>query len=158
MFDGRQRSCYLRARYYDPATAQFLARDPLVGLTHQAYGYVGDDPLNGTDPSGMCGLFLPQWVCDTAGKVGGAAANGASTAAHAVASRVGTAAGAVGSQVVSWAGDVHEALPNCTVFDGRRASRSSGLAGHACRGASSAASVFKAARALRAATGTSGSR
>lgn len=37
---------YLRARYYDPATAQFLSRDPLVATTGSAYGYVDDDPLN----------------------------------------------------------------------------------------------------------------
>ena len=28
---------YLRARYYDPATAQFLTRDPLVAAAQQAY-------------------------------------------------------------------------------------------------------------------------
>jgi RHS repeat-associated protein len=44
---------YLRARYYDPATGQFLSRDPLVMLTQQAYGYAGGNPLNAIDPSGM---------------------------------------------------------------------------------------------------------
>jgi uncharacterized protein RhaS with RHS repeats len=44
---------YLRTRYYDPETAQFLSRDPLVDLTHQPYAYVGDNPLNGADPSGL---------------------------------------------------------------------------------------------------------
>jgi RHS repeat-associated protein len=28
---------YLRARYYDPATQQFLSRDPLIAATEQAY-------------------------------------------------------------------------------------------------------------------------
>jgi RHS repeat-associated protein len=28
---------YLRARYYDPASQQFLTRDPLVAATEQAY-------------------------------------------------------------------------------------------------------------------------
>jgi RHS repeat-associated protein len=46
---------YLRARYYDPATAQFLTRDPLEAQTRSPYGYVNDNPLNGTDPSGLCG-------------------------------------------------------------------------------------------------------
>jgi hypothetical protein len=46
---------YLMNRYYDPATAQFLSIDPLVGLTQSAYGYVGDNPLNGVDPSGLWG-------------------------------------------------------------------------------------------------------
>ena len=44
---------YLRARYYDPQTAQFLTRDPLEARTHSAYGYVGGDPLNAIDPTGL---------------------------------------------------------------------------------------------------------
>jgi RHS repeat-associated protein len=43
---------YLRARYYAPATQQFLRRDPLVAATEQAYAYAGGSPLNATDPSG----------------------------------------------------------------------------------------------------------
>ena len=51
---------YLRARYYDPTTAQFLTRDPLDALTRSAYGYVGDNPMNGADPTGLgCGIFDP---------------------------------------------------------------------------------------------------
>ncbi len=45
---------YLRARYYDPTTGQFLSRDPAVAVTGSAYGYVDGDPLNGSDPSGLC--------------------------------------------------------------------------------------------------------
>jgi RHS repeat-associated protein len=48
---------YLRARYYDPGTAQFLSRDPLVAETGQPYGYVSGNPLNATDPTGLCGLW-----------------------------------------------------------------------------------------------------
>ncbi|MHB8613374.1 MAG: RHS repeat-associated core domain-containing protein [Candidatus Dormibacteraceae bacterium] len=44
---------YLRARYYDPATAQFLSRDPITATTRQPYSYVADDPLNGIDPLGL---------------------------------------------------------------------------------------------------------
>jgi RHS repeat-associated protein len=44
---------YLRARYYDPATAQFLTRDPLEAMTGSPYGYVDGDPLDGSDPSGL---------------------------------------------------------------------------------------------------------
>jgi RHS repeat-associated protein len=43
---------YLRARYYDPATQQFLTVDPLLAATAQAYNYAGGNPLNATDPSG----------------------------------------------------------------------------------------------------------
>jgi YD repeat-containing protein len=44
---------YLRARYYDPGTAQFLNRDPLEPITGTPYAYAGSDPLNYTDPSGL---------------------------------------------------------------------------------------------------------
>jgi RHS repeat-associated protein len=47
---------YMRARAYDPATVQFLSVDPLVGFTLARYNYVEDNPLNGSDPSGLCGL------------------------------------------------------------------------------------------------------
>jgi RHS repeat-associated protein len=37
---------YLRAREYDPATAQFLSVDPAVPLTRAPYNYAGDNPVN----------------------------------------------------------------------------------------------------------------
>jgi RHS repeat-associated protein len=46
---------YLRARTYDPKTAQFLTTDPLSSQTHQPYAYAGDNPLSTGDPTGMCG-------------------------------------------------------------------------------------------------------
>ena len=46
---------YLVHRYYDPATAQFLSRDPLVAQTGTPYAYTANDPLNATDPSGLSG-------------------------------------------------------------------------------------------------------
>jgi RHS repeat-associated protein len=48
---------YLRARWYDPATGEFLTVDPLVANTQEPYSYGDDDPINGTDPTGLaCGL------------------------------------------------------------------------------------------------------
>ena len=44
---------YMRARWYDPTTAQFLTRDPLEAATRSAYGYVAGNPLNLTDPTGL---------------------------------------------------------------------------------------------------------
>jgi RHS repeat-associated protein len=42
----------LRARYYDPTTAQFLTHDPALAKTRSPYAYVAGNPLNATDPSG----------------------------------------------------------------------------------------------------------
>jgi RHS repeat-associated protein len=46
---------YLRARYYDPTTTQFLTRDPIAATTRSNYAYVNGNPTNATDPSGLCG-------------------------------------------------------------------------------------------------------
>ncbi len=48
---------YLRARWYDPATGRFLTRDPYPGLavlpaTQHSYVYVGNNPVNLSDPGG----------------------------------------------------------------------------------------------------------
>jgi len=45
---------YLRARYYDPTTGQFL--DPLVSASLERYAYVAGGPLNNTD---LTGLWCP---------------------------------------------------------------------------------------------------
>jgi RHS repeat-associated protein len=47
---------YLRARTYDPSTAQFLSVDPFVALTGEPYSYAEDNPINRYDPSGRCGV------------------------------------------------------------------------------------------------------
>jgi RHS repeat-associated protein len=56
-YDGQYTSndtglIYLRARTYDPATAQFLSVDPLLAGTWAPYNYSRDNPLNQRDPSG----------------------------------------------------------------------------------------------------------
>lgn len=68
---------YLRARYYDPATGQFISRDPLVAMTGSAYGYVDGNPLNGIDPLGL----TPLWQRATAALNGAVAALSGATAA-----------------------------------------------------------------------------
>jgi RHS repeat-associated protein len=45
---------YLRARTYDPSTGQFLSVDPSSEQTRSRYSFVSEDPVNGTDPSGLC--------------------------------------------------------------------------------------------------------
>jgi hypothetical protein len=44
---------YLRARYYDPTTAQFLTVDPAYGQTGARYSYANRDPIDAADPSGL---------------------------------------------------------------------------------------------------------
>jgi RHS repeat-associated protein len=70
---------YLRARWYDPATAQFVTRDPLQPITQQAYAYANDDPVNHIDPTGLSSTadWSTAWCLGT-----GASASGALGAGH----------------------------------------------------------------------------
>jgi RHS repeat-associated protein len=52
--DAESGLIYLVNRYYDPATGQFLSVDPLVDVTQASYAYAGDDPVNNSDPAGLC--------------------------------------------------------------------------------------------------------
>jgi RHS repeat-associated protein len=49
---------YLRARYYDPTTGQFLTRDPSVTTTLCPYGYVSGNPVNSRDVTGLAKQLL----------------------------------------------------------------------------------------------------
>ncbi|MFZ0664755.1 MAG: RHS repeat-associated core domain-containing protein [Acidimicrobiales bacterium] len=51
--DAESGLIYLRNRYYDPTTSQFITRDPMAALTGSPYTYSGDDPLNAGDPTGL---------------------------------------------------------------------------------------------------------
>jgi RHS repeat-associated protein len=60
---------YLRARSYDPMTAQFISVDPRAGETRARYNYASDNPLSYRDRSGQtCRVpvlvMLPSvWSC-----------------------------------------------------------------------------------------------
>jgi RHS repeat-associated protein len=51
--DNESGLIYLRARYYDPDTAQFISPDPLNAVTQDAYGYARGNPVSLTDPTGL---------------------------------------------------------------------------------------------------------
>jgi RHS repeat-associated protein len=68
---------YLRARYYDPGTAQFLSIDALVDLTQMPYGYTYGNPLQLVDPLGLAWWNPLDWdpdILDTVSAVAGGAA------------------------------------------------------------------------------------
>jgi RHS repeat-associated protein len=63
---------YLRARYYEPATGQFMTRDPLLAATRQAYVYAQHDPVNRVDRNGLYDYQYDQYI-GTVSDTGGAA-------------------------------------------------------------------------------------
>ncbi|KUG21933.1 hypothetical protein ASZ90_008299 [hydrocarbon metagenome] len=48
---------YMKARYYDPTVGRFISEDPIgfEGGTVNLLAYVGNNPVTGIDPSGLCG-------------------------------------------------------------------------------------------------------
>jgi RHS repeat-associated protein len=53
---------YLRARSYDPNTAQFLSIDPALEATGEPYTYTTDNPENAADLTGLCQGEPPSTV------------------------------------------------------------------------------------------------
>jgi RHS repeat-associated protein len=75
---------FLQARFYDPATAQFLTVDPAGGITGQPYGYADGDPLNYDDPSGDWATPVFGDACLDPEVTAGCAIAGAGAAAVAI--------------------------------------------------------------------------
>ena len=65
---------YLRARDYDPTTAQFLSIDPELQATGQPYAYCANDPLLRLDPSGDVWWNPGTWTSSTWDTIGQVAA------------------------------------------------------------------------------------
>jgi RHS repeat-associated protein len=60
---------FLRARYLEPAVGRFLSRDVWEGdpdqpMSYNAWLYVEDNPVNGTDPSGRRACEGPSDECE----------------------------------------------------------------------------------------------
>jgi RHS repeat-associated protein len=64
---------WLRARYYDPTTGQFLTVDPLAAATGARYAYAGGNPITGADPSGLDWYNPLTWTGDTYDVIAGVA-------------------------------------------------------------------------------------
>jgi len=64
---------YRRNRYYDPTTGRFTQEDPLgLGGGMNAYGFGNGDPVNFSDPFGLC-VPLPGCLLAAAAAGGGTA-------------------------------------------------------------------------------------
>lgn len=61
------------ARDYDPTTGRWTARDPILfaGADSNLYAYVGNDPINRVDSSGLAVHAFPIVVGGVAGAIGG---------------------------------------------------------------------------------------
>ena len=68
--------------FSDETLSEFLTRDPLEALTRSPYAYVHGNPLNATDPTGLCGPFgdEPCPGASAARAVGGIVIDGATEA------------------------------------------------------------------------------
>ncbi len=55
-YDEKLSWYWLSVRYYDPEIERFLQPDPSEQDGVRTYAYVNDDPIDGTDPSGLAGL------------------------------------------------------------------------------------------------------
>lgn len=92
----------LRARWYDPATGQFLTRDPLYSVTGDRYGYAAGNPAQFVDPSG---LFSFKDALGNVAKVAGVVSAGVALVAIspiAVPAAVVTAGTALGVTESAW--------------------------------------------------------
>ena len=58
---------YLRARFYDPVSIQFLTQDQMTRLSRARYGYAHDSPVSQGDPSGLWPDWQAGWSALTAG-------------------------------------------------------------------------------------------
>lgn len=94
---------YLRARFYDPGTGQFISHDPLMQLTRRPYSYAINNPLNKVDPSGLFGELIEGGCIagEVADPAGGCVPGAAAGAVGETARWGGAALAGAGSWVLS---------------------------------------------------------
>ena len=117
-FTGREHDAtglaFYRARYYDPVRGRFLSEDPagFAAGDPNLYRYVGDDPVDLTDPSGM---FPPIIIGIGLACAGGAAFTGATELFRMANERLLGGAPPLGGRKTDW-GDVGAAaVGGCAV-------------------------------------------
>ncbi|MBV9096839.1 MAG: hypothetical protein JO079_02170 [Frankiaceae bacterium] len=136
LYDGQYQDSesglyYLRARYYDPNSTQFLTRDPLETITRQPYEYGGNQPLDYADPTGLCNsdvISVSFWTSGNclSGAVGGPNGGGSESIGGVVKSVTGIAGGAAAVTAVVATGGLAagafaggtEVATTTAVFDG----------------------------------------
>jgi RHS repeat-associated protein len=54
---------YMKARYYDPTVGRFISEDPIGfnGGDTNLMAYVGNNPVTGIDPEGLCATQINEW-------------------------------------------------------------------------------------------------
>ncbi len=132
---------YLRARWYQPGSGTLLGVDPALANTDQPYSYAGDDPVNGSDPSGQC--TFPQ------GQLPGIDGSGSCAAAiqHAIVGAGGAAAGAVLNNQSQFITTLNQELAQAEVAapEERSGAESQVLGGSGCGSPNACASIANAA-------------
>jgi RHS repeat-associated protein len=62
LYDSDTGLVHFGARWYDPATGRWISKDPILfagGLN--LYAFCGNDPVSGSDPSGLCEKKKDPW-------------------------------------------------------------------------------------------------
>jgi RHS repeat-associated protein len=53
---------YMRNRWYDPELGRFLSEDPIGEKGHNLYSFANNDPVEGSDPTGLCTADPSLWI------------------------------------------------------------------------------------------------